>query len=142
MVYKAKIMLMQLEKGNYHALIRGKACGQSIRIVLDTGASRSCLDKAFMEQAMPAVQPQKHDGITAGIGGDDFAVFTANVPDFRIGRFSLTSYENVALVDFTYINEAYRRLRRKPVQMILGADFLVRHHAVIDFGLNLFSFDK
>ncbi len=142
MVYKTNVKLMQLEKGNYHALIRGKACGQPIRIVLDTGASRSCLDKAFLEQAMPAVQPQRHDGITDGIGGDDFSVFTADVPGFRIGRFSLPCYENVALVDFTYINEAYRRLRRKPVQMILGSDFLVRHHAVIDFRLNLFSFEE
>ena len=53
-------------------------------------------------------------------------------------------YPNMALIDFTYINQAYHRLRKKPLQMILGNDFFVKNRAVINYedGYLYFTVDK
>lgn len=135
---------MQLEKGDYHTLINGSVAGVRARIVLDTGASHSCMDASFAREIFPELQATEHEGVTAGIGGDDFQVRVADIPDFRIGRYKRPLFKDMALLDFAYINMAYVRLNKKPVQMILGNDFFVQNHAVINYedGCLYFTIEK
>ena len=141
-MYRTKLNIVELEQGDFHTLVNGRVAGKAVRMVLDTGASRSCMDMAYVVEMLPQLHTAVHEGVTAGIGGDDFEVRTANVPDFRIGRFRLDCYETMALLDFSYINLAYQRLHRKPVQVILGNDFLVQHKAVIDYANKILLFEK
>ena len=113
-----------------------------IRIVLDTGASHSCVDKQFVDQILPELQMEANEGVNAGIGGTGFEVLVADLPDFKLGRFHQKVMENVAVIDFTHINTAYQTLKQKPVQMILGNDFCVVHKAVIDYEHRSFVFRK
>lgn len=142
--YSVKLHVLQLEEGDYHTLISGSIAGHSARIVLDTGASHSCLDINFAKLILPELQTEEHEGVTAGIGGDDFDVLVADVPNLRIGRYRMPLFLNMALLDFSYINMAYVRLNKKPVQMILGNDFFVKNHAVINYeeGFLHFTIDK
>lgn len=142
--HSVKLHVMQLEHGDYHTLVSGSIAGHPVRIVLDTGASHSCLDATFAKLILPELQTEEHEGVTAGIGGDDFDVRVADVPDFRIGRYRMKLFKNMALLDFSYINMAYVRLNKKPVQMILGNDFFVKNHAVINYeeGFLHFTIDK
>jgi len=144
MKYKVKIHIMELERGDYHTLVNGSVAGHRIRIVLDTGASHSCMDQGFAKQILPALQTEQHEGVTAGIGGDDFDVQIADMPNFRMGRYYTPLYQNMALIDFTYINQAYHQLHKKPVQMILGNDFFVHHNAIIHYeeGYLYFTVEK
>lgn len=141
-MYKTKLHIVELESCDYHTLVKGCVADKTIRIVLDTGASHSCLDAEFFAEYFPDLPTTVNDGITAGIGGDDFIVRIADVPDFRLGRYKMPVYSHMALLDFSYINMAYQRLHRKPIQMILGNDFLVAHQAVIDYQQNFLFFDK
>jgi hypothetical protein len=140
-MYKTKLNVVELESGDFHTLVRGSVAGQRIRIVLDTGASHSCMDAAYAQSILPQPPTAPHDVLTAAIGGDDFTVRIADVPDFRLGRFHLPCYQNMALLDFTYVNAAYKKLRRKPIQMILGNDFFVSHKAVINYQDNYLFFE-
>lgn len=141
-MYKTKIQIVELEKGDYHTLVKGRIAGHQVRIVLDTGASHTCVDMQFVSERFPELQTQVHDGVTAGIGGDDFEVRVADIPDLKLGRFHVASYNGVALLDFAYINSAYQTLGQKPIQMILGNDFFVRHKAVIDYDSKELRFNK
>lgn len=141
-MYKTKLNIVELESGEYHTLLQIKVSGRVLRAVLDSGASHSCIDSVFAMDLLPELETQSYEGVTAGIGGNEFAVRIANVPDFRIGRFRLPCYENMALIDFTYINMAYQRLKKRPLQMILGNDFLVKHRAVVDYKNSLLCFEK
>lgn len=141
-MYKTKLDIVELEEGDFHTIIKGSISGEKIRIVLDTGASHSCMDTAFAKTILPELQTEEHTGVTAGIGGDDFEVRVANIPDLRIGHFKLSSYDNMALIDFSYINQAYSRLKKEPIQMILGNDFLVEHKAVVDYQSRYLYFGK
>ena len=141
-MYKSALKIIELEKGDYHTLLNGSVAGVKIRIVLDTGASHSCVDKQFVNQILPELQMEANEGVNAGIGGSGFEVLVADLPDFKLGRFQQKLLENVAVIDFTHINTAYQTLKQKPVQMILGNDFCVIHRAVIDYEKNRFFFQK
>ena len=141
-MYHAKLHVVELETGEYHTFVRGSVAGHPVRMVIDTGASHSCLDTEFADEMLPRVHAEVHQGIKAGIGGADFEVRVADIHDFRIGHFRLACYENMALIDLSPINMAYEGLNRKPVQMILGNDFLVGHNAVIDYRRQMLIFDK
>ena len=142
MTYKTPLRILQLEAGDYHTLLNGSVAGEKIRIVLDTGASHSCIDKQFANQLFPDKEMEKNEGVNAGIGGVDFEVLVTDLPDFKIGHFHQKIMQNVAVIDFTHINMAYEALHHKPVQMILGNDFCVNHKAIIDYEQKLFTFQK
>lgn len=140
-MYKSSLKIVELEKGDYHTLLNGSVAGVKIRIVLDTGASHSCVDKQFVNQTLPLLKLEANDGVNAGIGGAGFEVFVTDLPDFRLGRFRKKFLENVAVIDFTHINTAYQSLNQKPVQMILGNDFCVIHKAIIDYERKTLEFN-
>ena len=139
-MYETPLKILQLEKGDYHTLLNGSVGGHKIRIVLDTGASHSCVDKLFVSQMFPELNLEPNEGVNAGIGGIGFEVLVADLPDFRVGRYRQKIFPNTAVIDFTHINAAYQFLHRKPVQMILGNDFYIQHKAVIDYGSNKLVF--
>jgi len=141
-MYRSPLKIVELEKGDFHTLLNGSVAGVKIRIVLDTGASHSCVDKQFVNQILPELQMEANEGVNAGIGGSGFEVLVTNLPDFKLGRFHKKLLENVAVIDFTHINMAYETLKQKPMQMILGNDFCVMHKAVIDYEKNELLFQK
>ena len=141
-MYKSSFKILELEQGDYHTLLNGSVAGVKIRVVLDTGASHSCIDKQFINQIFPDREMEKNEGVNAGIGGSDFEVLVTDLPDFKIGHYHQKLMENIAVIDFTHINMAYEALNHKPVQMILGNDFCVNHKAVIDYEQKLFIFQK
>jgi len=141
-MYTTPIKILQLEKGDFHTLLNGTVAGHQVRIVLDTGASHTCVDRQFVNEILPGLHLEANEGVNAGIGGTGFEVLVADLPDVRIGRFHLKTFPNTAVIDFSYINDAYRKLHRKPIQLILGNDFCVKHKAVIDYENNRFCFQK
>ena len=91
-MYKTPIKILQLEKGDYHTLLHGSVDGHHVRIVLDTGASHSCVDKLFVNQYFPEMNMEKNEGVNAGIASTGFEVLVADLPDVRIGRFHLKTF--------------------------------------------------
>lgn len=142
MLYKIKFDIVELEQEDYHLLAKGTIAGQSVRIVLDTGASRSCLDINFIQNILPELTMENNEGISAGIGGDNFVTKVADIPDFKVGRFHLDIFPEVALIDLNVINMAYRKLKMKPVQMILGSDFFVKYQAVLDYSKKILTIQQ
>lgn len=141
-MYTTPIKILQLEKGDFHTLLNGTVAGHKVRIVLDTGASHTCVDRQFVNEILPDLHLEANEGVNAGIASTGFEVLVADLPDVRIGRFHLKTFPNTAVIDFSHINGAYRMLHRKPIQMILGNDFCVRHNAVIDYEQKTFSFQQ
>lgn len=141
-MYQSSLRILQLKEGDFHTLLNGSVAGQKIRIILDTGASHSCIDKQFVSQLFPDREMEKNEGVNAGIGGADFEVLVTDLPDFKIGHYQLKVLENVAVIDFSHVNTAYEALHLKPVQMILGNDFCVNHKAIIDYGQNKLIFHR
>lgn len=140
-MYQLDLHIEMLEEGNYHTMVTGTLDSLQLRIVLDTGASHSCIDKEIAQTFFPELSIVAAEGVNAGIGGSDFEVQVADFPNFNLGAFHLPMLTGLAIVDMSHINLAYRQLKRKPVQMILGNDFLIEHKAVIHYGENKLYFE-
>lgn len=134
------LRLLSLGGPECHILVRASVSGLPVRCVVDTGASHSCMDIRFVAENFPDATVQSKEAFTAGIGAEGFKVQTADIPDVRIGRFHMPVYPDMALVDFSHINSAYEKMRRRPVRMIIGNDFLRQHGAVIDYPNLRFTF--
>ncbi|MBO4488309.1 MAG: retropepsin-like domain-containing protein [Bacteroidales bacterium] len=139
-MYQIDLHIEMLEEGNFHTMVIGSLDGLRMRMVLDTGASHSCIDAEIAKTFFPDLSISDADGVNAGIGGNDFTVQMADFPNFQLGEFKLSILRHLPIVDMTHINYAYRMLEKEPVQMILGNDFLIEHKAIINYKDNKLYF--
>ena len=140
-MYQINLHIELLEEGNFHTIVIGSLNSLRMRMVLDTGASHSCIDAEIARTFFPELSISDTEGVNAGIGGNDFTVQMADFPNFFLGDFHLPLFKNLPIVDLTHINYAYRLLERDPIQMILGNDFLIEHQAIINYQENLLYFN-
>jgi len=124
--------LVSLQEDGYHCLVDGAVNGNPLLMVLDTGASRSCFDIAFLQQFVAEQAIQRNDSMTSGIGTNSLNSFITILDQFSMGSFILEKYQAVGL-DLTHIHEAYKQVGLPQVNGIIGADILARHHAIIDY---------
>jgi hypothetical protein len=64
---------------------------------------------------------------------------TAVINDIQIGELHISDFE-VAVLDLSAINIAYRQLDHPEVLGVLGGDILVKYSALIDYGKRMISF--
>lgn len=129
--YKIKLKIKSLEYGNFHLFVQGKLNGKSLNICVDTGASRTCIDREFFLQNVSTELNNSESAINATLGTTNLEVYESVIENFSIGRFKQPHF-NVAIVDMDAVNQAYKMVNLPPIQMILGSDFFVSHNAVID----------
>ncbi|SRR5690554_3205639 len=118
-----------------HYLVRAKIHGKDARLILDTGASTTCID---IKRALHFdIIHEKSNVMAAGAGSIGMETEFSHKNDLQIGSWV---DRNIALVlfDLSHINIALSEAEEDPVDGILGADFLKKHRAVIDYGRNCF----
>ena len=109
-------------------------CGtEKLRLILDTGAELSALDKGFVQKLGLATQ---NDVTATGFGGSLEGV-EISLRGLRIGDFDTRTTINAldaAAFDFTAINAAIvKHLKLKPIDGLLGHWDLEIYSAVIDY---------
>jgi len=132
-MYQIPLEIEMLEEGNFHTILHGSLDGVNMRIVLDTGASHSCIDSEIALACFPDLALEETEGVNAGIGGNDFQVQVGDFHHFCLGDYEQLTLEKLAILDMTHINVAYKMLKKEPIQMILGNDFLIEHKAIINY---------
>ncbi len=131
--YIVKFKLVVLEPDNYHIVVRAKIEGKPLNVLIDTGASHSCFDLAFIKNLNPEISMEDNDGLNVGVGTSDFESKLSTINDFRMGRFLLKQYD-VVLLDMSNINQAYEMMHKPLIHGIIGSDFLMKYKALIDYG--------
>ena len=112
-----------------HIVIQAKANGQDIRLIVDTGASRTCIAESCaerlgltsgrVEQAASLALPKKTKALS-------------KLESLEIGSLQLTDFV-IWLVDFSYINMIVEMKGEEFCDGVLGADILRHTSAVIDY---------
>src|SRR3546814_10002684 len=59
--------------------------------------------------------------------------FTATIAELQVGEFLITDFE-VAVLDLSHINQAYKKLGLEKVLGVIGSDLLQEYNALIDYG--------
>jgi hypothetical protein len=84
-------------------------------------------------QAAGNAQIKSSDRLSTGLGTNTMASSTAIVSDLQISTLLIPEFE-VAVLDLSTINIAYRQLNHPEVLGVLGGDILMKYKAVIDYG--------
>jgi hypothetical protein len=132
MTIKVPLRIIDLHGDGFHLLVDIVLFDRTYTVVLDTGASKTAFDKTLL-QAHEEALILDSDRLSTGLGTNEMASYTAIIPQMQIGELCIPGLE-VAVLDLSTINIAYRQLNHPEVLGVLGGDILMKHKAVIDYG--------
>jgi hypothetical protein len=133
MIINVPIQIIDLHGDGYHPLVEIRVNNNHYILVLDTGASKTAFDHDILLQSDAGGAIQASERISTGLGTTDMASSTAVIENIRIGDLHISNFE-VAVLDLSTINIAYRQLNHPEVLGVLGGDLLMKYKAVIDYG--------
>ena len=135
------IEIIELENQSYHLIVKCTLNGEQIGdMVIDTGASKTVFDKNFVR----TYQDQNVDNDelqSCGLGGEDINSDLVEISSLSFGDFTSETLK-VVLIDLNHINKMYEKHCQRQICGLLGSDFLVNHHAIIDYQKKLLILNK
>ncbi|HEY8783438.1 MAG TPA: aspartyl protease family protein [Mucilaginibacter sp.] len=127
------LQIIELQEEGVHPLINISVFGKPFILVLDTGASKTAFDQTLLLKAYEQAVVTISDRLSTGLGTNNMASSTAIISDLCIGGLLIDEFE-VAVLDLSTINIAYKQLGHPEVLGVLGGDILMKYKAVIDYG--------
>lgn len=121
-----------------HLLCAARVNGKTARLLIDTGASNSCLDQALQEKFLLEVKGQPFEAAGASEGKMQ-AVFS-QASNLHLGRFSAGKHSFV-LLNMVHIIATLHAQGATPIDGILGADFFFERNVQIDYHIRTLFFD-
>lgn len=134
------LQIIDLQGDGYHMLLEAVIGEQRFTLVLDTGASKTAFDHFSYLQLADGAPVRSSDKLSTGLGTNSMSSSTAIIGDLHIGDLSIKEFE-VAILDLSAINVAYRQLNHPQVLGVLGGDILMMYSAVIDYGTRTLKFN-
>ncbi len=128
-----RISLNKIGSGHYK--FTAKINSVSGSFILDTGASTSCV--GFDYDSHFQLKNEKSETKAAGAGAINMKTEIAKNNIFTIGTWKLSNIDFV-IFDLSHVNKALAQVDENPIHGIIGADFLKKTRAVIDYGRNCF----
>lgn len=132
MKYKIKLKLIELEADGCHLLLEAKIGQEKLRLVVDTGASKTALDADWLRAILPGLDFEKQEQASAGLGTTTMESALAVLPELKLGKLKLRHF-SVAVLDLSHIRESYRQLGLGELHGVLGGDILQLYQARIDY---------
>jgi hypothetical protein len=132
------LQIIDLHDDGFHPLVNVSIFGKQFILVLDTGASKTAFDQASLLDAHEHAVVTTSDRLSTGLGTNSMASSTAIINNLYIGGLLIDEFE-VAVLDLSTINVAYRQLGHPEVLGVLGGDILMKYKAVIDYGKKIIS---
>jgi len=111
--------------------------GLPVRLVIDTGASRSCLSKKLIKQFINKKEVKAD--VVMGVGRGRLNNKLVEIPSFKIGELEVNNYLFLSL-QISHINKMLTALGIEPIDGLLGSDILFAYKAIIDYSLKKIVF--
>lgn len=140
MIITVPLQIIDLHDDGFHPLVHITLYGKPFILVLDTGASKTALDHATLLEAVDNASIKSSDRLSTGLGTNTMISSTSLISDMCIGKFIVPEFE-VAVLDLSSINIAYRQLNHPEVLGVLGGDILMKYKTVIDYGKKKLKFN-
>lgn len=129
---KILLELISIDGGGYHLGLEVMLNGKNAFLLLDTGASRTVLDKNQIDIYIHNQEIELLDEKSTGLGTSSMDIHTTEISQLEIDH---KKFENItlALIDLSHVNETYEKLGFKKIQGVLGSDLLYKYNAIIDY---------
>lgn len=121
-------------------MVEAKTGRKKVRLIVDTGASKTVFDKVRFEKLFPDQNIKDSDSLTTGLGTNSFPGATANIASLKLGDLKVENFDALVL-DLSHVNNSYRLLGFKPFDGVLGSDLLLKYNALIDFQASMLHFN-
>lgn len=126
--------IVLIEEDGCHIFIKGRINGKKVRLLIDTGASRTVFDKNRIIELFGAddVEFVKMEKLSTGLGTNTMESETVTLKELKLGRIKLKDYTAVVL-DMVHVNQSYQMLHLPKIDGVIGGDVLASLQAVIDY---------
>jgi hypothetical protein len=121
-----------LDEEGFHLMIKVHINGKVANLIIDTGASKTVLDKTLIEKYVKHSNFDAHDKLSSGLGTSTMESQITSLKKIQIGDLVIDNYTTV-LLDLSHVNESYKSIGLKPIIGVLGSDLLMRYNAIIDY---------
>ena len=125
-------MLVPIREEGYHVFVEIKANGFPVRMLLDTGASRTVFDLAELKIIHSDIEMEENEDLATGLGSNQVQNFIASINEIQVGAFKLKEY-SVGVLDLAHVNISYRHIGVEGIAGVLGSDILMYFRAVISY---------
>jgi hypothetical protein len=126
------LQIIDLHDDGFHPLLDILIFQKNFKVVLDTGASRTAFDHQLLLHANEEALITASERLSTGLGTNSMQSSTAIIENIWLGELLIPSIE-VAVLDLSTINIAYRELGHPEVLGVIGSDIMMKYKAVIDF---------
>lgn len=128
-----KILLATLGADGYHLFVKVNINGKRCRFLIDTGASKSVIDKGYFEREFGKEKLKTIKQDTAGLHGSVSESYSGKIKQVEIGRHIVKDH-NMPAVDLSHVNSTYKKLKKPSIQGILGSDLMLEYKMIVDYG--------
>ena len=135
------IIFLTIEEKGVHLLIEVTINGNPARMLVDTGASQTVLDKNRALHLIGDAEVEASETLSKGLGTDSMESSTTVLNSLELGDLKLEDQE-VVLLDLVHVNNSYEAMGESPVDGVLGGEILKSHNSVIDYGAGSISFSE
>jgi hypothetical protein len=130
---KLPLEILEIKGDGYHLFTEIHIADKPLRVVVDTGASRTVIDKGWVSEHQADLQLEENELKAAGLGSNQISNYIMVIPELKLGACTLNEYVCAAL-DLSGINENYLSIDAPIIDGILGSDLLFKLKAEINYG--------
>lgn len=139
MVFHVPFTILPIDDVGFHIVIEAEMNGKPVRLIVDTGASKSAFDLTALERLDEKAELEPNEELSAGLGTTSMQSYFLEIDHFRLGDLVVEDYLAVAL-DLSNINTTYEHLGLGTIDGVLGGDLLVDYKAIIDYKKECLTF--
>ncbi len=127
-----KLSIEELDKSGYHVFLNAKVNGKKCRFLLDTGASKTVIDKSWFEKHIGKDKLKTVKQETSGLHSVVHESYFGKIDELAFGKTSVKKF-TCAAIDLDHVNGTYKKVNKQKIHGILGSELLLQLGAVIDY---------
>lgn len=132
--------VMEIEPRSFHPIVLGRIDGFEVNLILDTGASRTVIDRSIAAN-FPVIEIESAEPFAAGINAQRISVEQVEIPSLVLGDIDFGKILAFT-ADLSPISQLYNEMMNFSIHGLLGCDFLEQHKASVDFETRLINLKK
>ncbi|MGM1431103.1 aspartyl protease family protein [Sphingobacterium lactis] len=130
---KIPFEVIGLQADGFHIITEIELLDKKFKIVIDTGASKTVLDKeTLLASGIDEENFLNTDVLSTGLGTNSMESFILTIPTLQLAEWKIKNFQ-VAVLDLSSINYAYEQIGLERVIGVLGGDILNMYGAKIDY---------
>lgn len=124
--------VLRIDESSFHLLIKVKVNNKVARLIIDTGASRSCFDLKEIKKFLEIKKLQTHDNLSSELGTNTMKSHSLILKKLQLGEIVIKNYEAV-VIDMVHVNQSYNSIGLRAIDGVLGSDIMMLYNAEISY---------